>query len=286
MDTRCMTSAVQRHELTLRPSLMTMETYVSESRSWRAPVPFLDFLVDGNALIESVLGNGSSRRPTRLQPEWEQFSLDQQVARMLGLAEPDYEDGRTAMYVCTCGDLDCFAVAARIGRGASTITWSDWAWKDGFGLTGPIEELGTYTFALSEYQQVLAEAGRRLTVIPDWNPPRQKMLWPWQWGWRLPKEDDPSDMEMMTTRQAVRQIFLETDPAGLGFGGTWFPESEYDTEVDRAIAWLVKGRTAANVAASTVRYLERDWGVNVQPRKQEQLGRGLGSIQISNLSAR
>jgi hypothetical protein len=99
-----MTSAY-RHKLSLQPSLMTMETYTSESRSRRVPIPFLDFIVDGEALIETVLGNGSDRLPTRLQPEWGHYSLDEQVNRLLGLGAPEYEDGRSAMYICKCGDL-------------------------------------------------------------------------------------------------------------------------------------------------------------------------------------
>jgi hypothetical protein len=154
-----------------------------------------------------------------------------------------------------------------------TITWSDWAWKDGFKLTDPIEELGIYTFTLSEYEEALAGAARMLAAVRSWEPPKQKMLWPWQWGWRLPKEDDPMDMRIPRIREAVRRIFLETDPAGLGFGGTWFPESEYDTEVDRAISWLVKGRTPEDVAARTMRYLERDWGVRVRRANRNNLPR-------------
>lgn len=286
MDTKCMTSSGHRHKLALQPSLMTMETYISETRSWRVPIPFLDFLVDGESPIEGVLGKGSDRSPTRLQPEWERFSLDEQISRLLGLVAPEYEDGRAAMYICRCGDLDCFGIGARIKREAGTITWSDWAWKDGFKLTDPIEELGTYTFTLSEYEEALAGAARMLEAVPSWEPPKQKMLWPWQWGWRLPKEDDPMDTRIPRIREAVRRVFLETDPAGLGFGGTWFPESEYDTEVDRAISWLVKGRTPEDVAARTMRHLERDWGVRVQTGKQEQLAQGLGGVDMSDFIAR
>lgn len=277
-----MTDSGRRQKLTLQPSVMTMETYISEKRSWRLPIPFLDFLVDGKSPIESILGKGSDRLPTRLQPEWEHFSLNEQISRLLGTEVPEYEDGRSAMYICRCGDLDCFGIGARINRQPTTITWSDWAWKDGFELTDPIEELGTYTFPLHEYEQVLADAARILATVPDWKPPKQKMLWPWQWGWNLPKEDDPMDTRISRIRDAVRRVFLEADPAGLGFGGTWFPDSEYDTEVDRAISWLTKGQTPEDTAARTVRYMERDWGVKVQVGKQEQLCQGLGHVDLSH----
>ena len=94
------------------------------------------------------------------------------------------------------------------------------------------------------------------------------------------------DTRIPRIREAVRRVFLETDPAGLGFGGSWFPESEYDTEVDRAISWLVKGRKPEDVAARTVRYLERDWGVQIQAGKQEQLAQGLRHVDRSDFMTR
>ncbi|MBT2550562.1 hypothetical protein [Arthrobacter sp. ISL-65] len=89
------------------------------------------------------------------------------------------------------------------------------------------------------------------------------------------------DTRIPRLREVVRRVFLETDPAGLGFGGTWFPESEYDTGVDRAISGLVKGRTMEDIAARTVRYLEWDWGVQVLGGKQEQLAQGLRHVDLS-----
>lgn len=70
-------------------------------------------------------------------------------------------------------------------------------------------------------------------------------------------------------------------PAGLGFGGTWFPVSEYDTEVDRASSWLMKGLPPEDAAARTVRYLERDWGVQILAGKLELLAQGLGGVDLS-----
>ncbi len=160
----------QRHVLTLRPSLVTIETHISARRSRRAPVPFLDFIVDGVPLAEGILGVGSERLPTRLQPEWAEFSLEQQFGKLLGNGETDYPDGRTAMYVCRCGDLDDAGVSARIYRNEDNIIWTDWAWKDGFDLTEPIDALGTLSFDLSEYEQTLAEARERACVHPGLGP--------------------------------------------------------------------------------------------------------------------
>jgi hypothetical protein len=41
-----------------------------------------------------------------------------------------------------------------------------------------------------------------------------------------------------------------------------------------------------DTAAGTVRYLERDWGVQVQAGKQEQLAQGLGRVDMSDFMIR
>lgn len=94
------------------------------------------------------------------------------------------------------------------------------------------------------------------------------------------------DLVRLSMRTAVPRCTSAGAAIWLGFGGTWFPESEYDTEVDRAISWLSKGRTPEDTAARTVRYLERDWGVQVQTGKQEQLAQGLGHIDMSDFTTR
>ncbi|WP_139005828.1 hypothetical protein [Arthrobacter crystallopoietes] len=217
--------------------------------------------------------------PTRLQPEWAEFNLTRQIGKFLGNGEPDYPDGRTAMYVCRCGDLDDPGVGARIHRNEDSITWTDWAWKDGFKLTEPIADLGTFTFELTEYESAFDGAAERLATVPDWTPPKDKMLWPWQWGWSLAANRPvKGKREALISREAVKKAFLDTDPAGIGAGGTWYPEAEYNTEVDRAAGWLAKGISAEKIAARTMRYLARDWGITVQIGKQEQLSRALDLI--------
>lgn len=271
--------ALQRHVLTLRPSLLTLETHVSARRSHRVPVPFLDFVVDGVPLAESFLGDGRDRMPTRLQPEWAEFNLAQQIRKYLGNGEGDYPDGRTAMYVCRCGDLDDAGVGARIYRNQDSIIWRDWAWKDGFELTEPIDGLGTFTFDLAEYEQAFVGAAERLATIPEWTPPKDKLSWPWQWGWSLTDHDSvKGKREVLVLREAVKKAFLDVDPAGMGTGGTWYPDSEYDTEVDRAAGWLAKGVSPEEIAARTMRDLARNWGITVQAGKQEKLLQSLNLI--------
>ena len=280
------------NRLTLRPSIMTIETYVSKNRSERVCLPYLDFVVDGEPLVEAILGNGTDRLPTRLTPDWAGFSLDQQLERLMGRSDPEHSDGRAAMYTCRCGDLACPGIGARVTSGRNTITWSDWAWKSKpdivdpvtdaeFTLTDPIPELPVVTFDVRELETVLGEAREMLASIPSWEAPKRKLLWPWQWDWSWPGKEAELNQEDKQRRQEIRSVFLETDVVGLGAGGVWFPEDEYDTEADRAMSMLAKGLSAEETAARTVHTIQRDWGVEVSPVGQQRLAAALARIDGS-----
>ena len=79
-------------------------------------------------------------------------------------------------------------------------------------------------------------------------------------------------------REAVRRAFLESDIAGLGTGGDWFPEDEYDAEADRAVSLLAGGVSPEEVAAWTVGTMARDWGIDISPASKEQLAAALAPI--------
>ncbi|SDI55368.1 hypothetical protein SAMN05216555_10373 [Arthrobacter cupressi] len=79
-------------------------------------------------------------------------------------------------------------------------------------------------------------------------------------------------------REAVRRAFLESDVAGLGTGGDWFPEDEYDAEADRALSLLAGGVSPEEVAAWTVGTMARDWGVDISPARKQKLGAALAPI--------
>lgn len=70
------------------------------------------------------------------------------------------------------------------------------------------------------------------------------------WGsGSAPKETSDMNQQDKQRRRAVRRIFVDTDPADLGFGGVSFPEYEYDTEADLAMSWPVNGVSPTDVAA-------------------------------------
>lgn len=63
----------------------------------------------------------------------------------------------------------------------------------------------------------------------------------------------------MHDRERLQRIFLGTDLAGLGFAGTPFPESEDDTEVDRALSWLMKGLSPTEAATQVALLMSGTW---------------------------
>ncbi|WP_115789978.1 hypothetical protein [Arthrobacter silvisoli] len=79
-------------------------------------------------------------------------------------------------------------------------------------------------------------------------------------------------------RQAVRRAFVESDVAGLGSGGDWFPEDGYDAEADRAMSLLLRELSLAEVVAWTVGTIARDWGVEIGPGKKHVLAAALAGV--------
>lgn len=89
---------------------------------------YLDFVVDGHSLVDSVqpgdiigcLGWGAK--------ESERQSIEQLMLK----AKSRLGDGRVPIYVCPeCGDLGCGAVIARIERTPMGFRWADFGFEDG-----------------------------------------------------------------------------------------------------------------------------------------------------------
>jgi hypothetical protein len=90
--------------------------------------------------------------------------------------------------------------------------------------------------------------------------------------------EDTLKQEHELLRQAVRRAFFESDVAGLGTGGDWFPEDEYDAEADRTMSLLLTGLSLEEVVAWTLGAIARDWDVEISPRKKLQLAAVLAAI--------
>lgn len=122
--------------------------------SSQTPRRFLDFVVDGKSLYESLgdlispLGWGSIDENKKA------------VDRFLRKAEPDLPNNRTSIYVCPeCGDLGCGTVSAVIAGEGSSIIWTDFGYENNYEAFVNFEDfrdLGPFTFNAAEYYQIFA----------------------------------------------------------------------------------------------------------------------------------
>ncbi|MFC6006954.1 hypothetical protein ACFQDO_07405 [Angustibacter luteus] len=153
---------------------------------------FLDIVVDGRALSDSL--PGSRGLVTPLNRAWLP-GVERAIDELLGVRPADGLDiGRIFLFVCgACGDLACGAVTARLQVGTELTTWSQFAWENGYEPPEPIENApASLAFETAQYEDALAGAIGRLRLLPydELAHHGRRFLWPWQWGWRLPKNGD------------------------------------------------------------------------------------------------
>ncbi len=151
---------------------------------------FLDFVIDGQSLIQRL--KPSADLVTPLNRAWLPTvpdALDELRGRRpaSGLAEH-----RIALLVCGgCGDLECGAITASLSVTTDQVSWTEFRWEDGFQPRyEPIAAAGPgFTFDRASYDTTFSEAYDRIAALPynELAHRGRKFLWPWQWGWRLPK---------------------------------------------------------------------------------------------------
>lgn len=149
---------------------------------------FLDIVIDGTPLRQRV--PDASDLVTELNRAW----LGHTNAAIEGLLgkEPhaQLDPGRFVILVCgACGDIECGALTVACRVSADTVTWSDWRWADSYGEHALESPLPTFVFARAAYTATLTEARARLAGMPheELEHSGRRFLWPWQWGWRMPK---------------------------------------------------------------------------------------------------
>lgn len=181
----------RRQVATNRLSLVPREASrvsVVGSREVRTTVPFLDFVIDDVPLRTMAQGAGhGSDYVTPLCRAW----VTSEVAKAVDLLRRGTSDQRERadMLVCVvCGDRDCGAVLTDVSVGEELVTWSNWRWTDYETPGETITQLPVFRFERREYQDLLATAPATLSGLPyDESADRPRLLWPWQWGWRLPR---------------------------------------------------------------------------------------------------
>ena len=71
-----------------------------------------------------------------------------------------YEDGRVAVQTCSCGELGCGGVVARIQFSDETVTWDDFRHWNYLTPQG----MGSFVFSRAEYDRASAHALPKRTV--------------------------------------------------------------------------------------------------------------------------
>jgi hypothetical protein len=154
--------------LSLRPAT---GVYSSAVGFWRTrwvqrQVAYEDFCVDGDRVYPRLLGRRGIGRghnvTTGLRPDDPQGGVES-IQRLLGVGAPDFEDGRTSLYICTvCADLGCSTLSLRIVELEDRIAWTEIGWQvnyeDDFV---PEPEVGPFAFARESYVRTLTTALRR-----------------------------------------------------------------------------------------------------------------------------
>jgi hypothetical protein len=176
--------------LVLRPAVLRRT--VHDGNVVRRPEShFLDFVIDGQPLSDLVPeGKGLV---TPLNRPW-LATLPDAVEQLCG-RQPcaALALGRVPLLVCgECGDLACGAVTAALDVGQTATTWAEFRWEDGSAPTIPIEVAPVgLRFSSRDYLDVFGDAAERVAGMPydQLAHEGRKFLWPWQWGWRLPKEE-------------------------------------------------------------------------------------------------
>ena len=134
----------------------------------RAGNPRFDIAVDGRCLADHFVGRRGAH-PSQVAPiGWKNAPAGierEAVEQLLGLRRSGLVSARVPVLVCEeCGDLACGAIAVRIERHGTLVTWTDWAYENGYE---PAQELSwptipePFQFELAAYERAFAD------VVPE-----------------------------------------------------------------------------------------------------------------------
>lgn len=152
------------------------------------PVPFLDLVVDGLSLRAMAERAGCGVDfVTPLSRRWAASHVSQAVDRLLNSNAVAGEP--VEMLVCSvCGDRGCGAVMADITVGVEQVVWSNWRMTGDDAGEGRHIDVPTMRFERHAYERLVSGAPALVAALPfDEAADRRRLLWPWQWGWRLPR---------------------------------------------------------------------------------------------------
>jgi hypothetical protein len=94
-------------------------------------------------------------------------------------------------------------VTAQLNLSQDQVSWSNFLWEGGVvdwegGVGDPAsidlapEGDGRIVFNRAGYEAMLTSAYERIAAMPydELEHQGRRFLWPWQWGWRMPKTDN------------------------------------------------------------------------------------------------
>lgn len=176
-------------QLTLVPR---EESYASQEGSSQVPqqVPFLDFVVDGLSL--RTMAKHAGYGGDFVTPLCRRWAASRVAAAVDQLLRGNCASGESVeMLVCSvCGDRGCGAVLADVTVETEQVVWSGWRWADSDSAKSELIDMPTMRFERGAYAQSVSGAAALVAALPyDETTDRRRMLWPWQWGWRLPRRD-------------------------------------------------------------------------------------------------
>jgi hypothetical protein len=174
--------------LTLQPAVLRRE-FVDGNIVRLPESHYLDLVLDGRSLRDRLTDRADMVTP--LNRAWLPTVPDA-IGELLGRRPTEgLQEGRTSLFVCgSCGDLPCGAITVALQLGPDTVTWSEFQWENGYEpatrIDGAPESL---TFDRQQYTAAIKNASSRIAEFPYDESERygRRFLWPWQWGWRLPK---------------------------------------------------------------------------------------------------
>jgi hypothetical protein len=192
---------VRESEFALVPAV-EVHTLLDGNITRHPETHFLDFVIDGRSIREMV--DGGTGHVTELCRPW-LHAVPESVDRLLGrLGTDGLLENRVALLVCgVCGDLGCGAVTAQLNLSQDQVSWSNFQWEGGVddwegGVGDPAAiDLahggdGRIVFNRAGYEAMLTSAYEQIAAMPydELEHQGRRFLWPWQWGWRMPKADN------------------------------------------------------------------------------------------------
>lgn len=117
-----------------------------------------DFLVDGRSLLRRLVAIAGGHDDfmgcfVRGFEDVTKSILDEM------LPAADSAPLRVGIYVCPeCGDISCGRYSVGVQRTGDAVVWNGFAYESGDEAPSLIEELGSFRFELSQYEQAIRQA--------------------------------------------------------------------------------------------------------------------------------